>query len=269
MEVTADREKWTRAYENKQTPWDLDGPCAVARAHAAAGGVAGKRVYAPCCGTGGDAVHLAAAGGAALVVGVDVAAPAVAAAHARAAAAGVADRCLFLEADVASLETDALLARADAFERERGRGDAGAGARGFDAAFDRLGLQELWAATRRARRPIARIHASRDGNATRRPTRTRPRALSRGRSRWVQTRCSSRGTRTSTVRASRGAATARNEDAAAAAATQVRGRVDVSHVRGALRRAAAARIRARHAARAPARRLFRAAGLACGVPAHG
>ena len=52
-----------------------------------------------CCGAGASAVHLAVCG-CALVVGVDVVEAAVTAARARATAAGVADRCLFVAADV-------------------------------------------------------------------------------------------------------------------------------------------------------------------------
>jgi len=142
---------WTSLYASGRTPWDTGRPASQLVEYTAAVDVSGLRAVELGCGTGASCVHLAVRG-CSLVVGVDIAAPAVAAAKARAEAAGVSERCVFVRADALTLRPETLLALVairygNAFDN-------------FDLCFDCRGLQVLWAAAPdRAGSGLARLLA--------------------------------------------------------------------------------------------------------------
>ncbi|KAJ8613273.1 hypothetical protein CTAYLR_010634 [Chrysophaeum taylorii] len=126
-------EKWNEMYAKAETPWETQRPASQVVAWTRSRSVRGLRCVELCCGTGASAVYLAREGGAALVVGLEISEVAVEAARARAAAAGVGEKCLFVRCD--ALE----VGLADVC------GMAGIEARPFEAGFDCQGFQMLWA----------------------------------------------------------------------------------------------------------------------------
>ncbi|MEU8899269.1 class I SAM-dependent methyltransferase [Nocardia sp. NPDC048505] len=90
---------WDASYRNGPAPWEIDGPQPAVVRLAAAGGVTGSVLDAG-CGSGANALHLAALG--LPVLGVDVAETALARARAAAAALGVDAE--FTTADALHLE---------------------------------------------------------------------------------------------------------------------------------------------------------------------
>src|SRR5689334_13801862 len=78
---------WDASYHHGSPPWDIGRPQRVVARLAAAGGFVGSVLDAG-CGTGENALHIAAR--AVAVMGVDVAETAIAQATAKAAARGIA-----------------------------------------------------------------------------------------------------------------------------------------------------------------------------------
>lgn len=110
IEQVADARYWSQRYRDGDTPWDMQGETPVFRAMRMAGALpvgprreSGEptRTWVPGCGSGYDAVALAAAGY--HVVGVDFAPEALARVRELAAAQGVAERVETVEADVFAL----------------------------------------------------------------------------------------------------------------------------------------------------------------------
>src|SRR4051812_18341234 len=97
---------WDASYRDGPAPWDVGGPQPAVVRVAAAGGFAGEVLDAG-CGTGDNALHLASLG--LSVLGVDVAATALATARANTAVRGL--RAEFATAD--ALRLDALGRRFD------------------------------------------------------------------------------------------------------------------------------------------------------------
>jgi len=90
---------WDQRYIDRDTPWDTDRPASELLRVLDEGMIAPCRMLEVACGTGTNAVHLAAAGFE--VTAVDVSPTALARARRRAAAAGVA--VWFIQADVFDL----------------------------------------------------------------------------------------------------------------------------------------------------------------------